>query len=103
MPKSDRGRAAQAVPCHGRVAPHPLLFRRVSMRAHAVCADFERAHGRAPAEADLPALEERAAALAREAGLPAAVVDGALLRGHVAHAGQELPPARSRRRALALH
>jgi len=93
---------ALAVPCHMHVAPYLRLFPHVCTCAHAVCADFERAHGRAPAEADLPALEERGAALAREAGLPAAVVDGALLRGHVAHAGQELPPARSRHRAMAL-
>lgn len=63
-------------------------------RAPAVCAEFERQHGRAPAAADLLALAELGAALAREYGAAASVVDGALLEEYVALGDQELPPVR---------
>lgn len=62
--------------------------------ASAVCAEFERQHGRAAATADLPALAELGAALALEHGAPASVVDGALLEEYVALGDQELPPVR---------
>lgn len=60
--------------------------------ARAVCADFEKQHGRAPAASDLPALLLLGTALARDHGIATSVINAALLEEYVALADQELPP-----------